>query len=1014
MIDRIIEFSVKKPYQILLFFLIFTLFGFYLIDKNKFDAIPDLSDKQVIVEINSQGNSPKTIEEQITYPLTQSLLSIPNTKTVRGFSFINKSYIYIIFEDNVDLYWARSRVLEYLNSAQSDLPNNISYEIGSDASGVGWIYQYALIDKTNTYDISELTSFQNWNIKQKLESVDGVSEIASVGGYKKEYEIILSPNKINSYNIEPNDIEQAIKKNNAEVGGSIIEQGEKEFLIQSDGLLRNINDIENIIIKYNKDTQQNILLKDIAHIRKGSESRRGIAELNGEGEVVGGIVVMRYNANPLETISKIKDKIKEIKKSLPKEIEFITVYDRSNLINNSIDNLKSKITEEIIIVSLICLFLFFSLRSSLAIIISIPISVILSFIFTYFLDLTLNIMSLGGIAISIGVIVDAAIVMVDNVNRRIDEKDNNKELIIKACKEVAPSLFFSLLIISISFLPLFLLTGQESKMFEPLVITKTIIMFLSTIIAITFIPAIISLFVKRPALKEEKHYFFKPIIFSYKKIISFLLKFKKTTITLLLISTISVIIPFNKMTYEFIPELNEGDLLYMPTTLPSVSPSEAQKILQITDRLIKQVPEVKTVFGKVGKADTSTDPAPLTMFETTIQLKDKSEWREGFTLQDIINELDKKVQIPSLRNAWIQPIKTRIDMLSTGVKSPIAIKVSGDNFDKITKTAKSIEDKLKGISNIKSIFAERLSEGTYLNIDPKRDILNQEGINISDFQQYVKYAIGGQQVDTIYQGRERYGISIRYPRQYRDNIQNIKDLPISINNNYYLMSELADINIENYPTMIKTENSELVSYIYIYLKDNNFNNFINKANKKINEINLNGNFVEWIGDYKKLKQSEETFSLIIPLVIFIILFIVFSLYQSIYLTTINFLSIIFSISGSIWLLNIFGFSFSIATYVGLLALAGLSIELSILMTTYILNEKGNKIERIINGAVKRIRPKFITALTVIFSLLPIMLSDGAGNEFLITIVAPLFYGIIFSFLYSLLFLPLFIYYHLKD
>tara|TARA_B100000700_G_scaffold71271_1_gene79293 strand:+ start:60030 stop:63071 length:3042 start_codon:yes stop_codon:yes gene_type:complete len=1013
MINKIIEFSVKKPYQILLLFLVLTVFGFYLIDKNKFDAIPDLSDKQVIVEISSQGNSPKTIEEQITYPLTQSLLSIPKTKTVRGFSFINKSYIYIIFEDSVDLYWARSRVLEYLNSAKSDLPSNVSYEIGSDASGVGWIYQYALTDKTNTYNISDLTTFQDWTIKQKLESVSGVSEIATVGGYKKEYEVIISPNKMLSYELEPKDIEAAIRKNNSEVGGSILEQGEKEFLIQSDGLLRNINDIKNIIIKYNPKTQENILLKDISHIREGAEPRRGIAELNGQGEVVGGIVVMRYNANPLKTIEGIKKKIKEIKNSLPKEIEFVTVYDRSKLINNSIDNLKNKITEEIIIVSLICLLLFFSIRSSLAIIISIPISVIISFIVTYYLDLTLNIMSLGGIAISIGVIVDAAIVMVDNVNRKINTK-NTKETFIKACQEVAPSLFFSLLIISISFLPLLLLTGQESKMFEPLVLTKTIIMFLSTIIAITFIPAIIAIFVKKPALKEEKHYFFIPIIFIYKKIINFLLKFKKTTITISILLILSVTYPINKMTYEFIPELNEGDLLYMPTTLPSISPTEAQKILQITDKLIKQVPEVKTVFGKVGKAETSTDPAPLTMFETTIQLKDKIEWRKGFTLQDIIRDLDQKVQIPSLRNAWIQPIKTRIDMLSTGVKSPIALKISGTKFDDITKLAKNIENKIKNIDNVQSVFAERLSEGSYLKINPKRDKLNKEGINITDFQQYVKYAVGGQQVDTIYQGRERYGISLRYPREYRDNIQKIKDMYISINNKNYSLSEIADINIENYPTMIKTENSELVSYIYIYLKNNDFESFIKKANKEIENINFNGNYIEWIGDYKKLKESEETFSFIIPLVVLVILFIVFSLYQSIYLTTVNFLSIIFSISGSIWLLSFFGFNFSIATYVGLLALAGLSIELSILMTTYILNEKGNKKNRLINGAVKRIRPKFITALTVIFSLLPIMLSEGAGNEFLITIVAPLFFGIIFSFLYSLIFLPIFISYYLKD
>tara|TARA_Y100000034_G_scaffold27924_1_gene33561 strand:+ start:8098 stop:11127 length:3030 start_codon:yes stop_codon:yes gene_type:complete len=1009
MFNNIISYSVYHSKIIVFIFIILSFFGFKLIEKNNFDAIPDLSDKQVIVEINYPSSSPKTIEEQITYPLTQKLISVPNTKTVRGFSFVNKSYIYIIFEDNVDLYWARSRVLEYLNSAESILPQNATYNLGSDASGVGWIYQYALIDKTNTFDIEELTRIQNWELKQKLESVKGVAEIATVGGFNKEFRITINPFKLISYNITINDVINSIKSNNNEVGGGLLEQGEKEFLIQSNGLITEIEDIKNIVIKYNNETKQGITLSDVGFVVESAKSRRGLAELNGQGEVIGGIVVMRYNENPLNVINNIKNKIKEIKKTLPKEVELVSVYDRSTLINKSIDNLENKIIKEIIIISLVCFILFLSISSSIVIIITMPVSLLISFIFTYFMNINLNIMSLAGLAISIGVVTDSAIVMIDNVYRKCN-KFNKKE-ILNACKEVAPSLFFSLFIITISFMPLFMLTGQESKMFEPLVITKSLIMGISTLLTITLIPALITIFIRKPIKSEKEHFLFKPFIYLYKNIIEFLVKFKfiSIIITVLVVGYSAFII--KDMNYEFIPELNEGDLLYMPTTQPSISVSEAQKLLQTTDKLIKQIPEVKTVFGKIGRAETSTDPAPMTMLETTIQLKDKSEWRDGYTIKDIINDLDNNVQIPSLRNAWIQPIKTRIDMLSTGIKSPIALKISGKNINDITNNAILIESKIQNIDNIKSVYAEKLSKGSYLNIYPKRNTLNSNGITINEFQNYIQYLLGNSPIDTLYIDRERYDVSLEIQNKYTSNINTINNTPLYLNGSYYLLNDLAEVKVEDYPTVIKSENSELVSYIYIYLKDNNYEKFKNEADLILEELSLNNTYFEWIGDYNKLENSKEKFSIIIPLILLIILFIVYSLFNSGYIAFVNLLGIFFSLSGAIILLNIYNFNLSISTAVGFIALSGLTIELSILMSLYIKNEEKNKV---VNGAVKRLRPKLTTALTIILSLIPIMYSMDTGSEFLINVIAPMYYGIIFSFIYVLFILPVLLSFYFKD
>lgn len=1009
MLNKIIELSIKHSFIVIIFTLILSFLGVKSLFNNKYDAIPDLSDKQVIINVEFNGQSPTTIEQQVTYPLTQNFLGIPETKTVRAVTMTNQAYIYIIFNDNVDLYWARSRVLEHINQ-NNNIPSDVNISIGEDASGVGWIYQYALIDKTNTLDNQKLTEIHDFIISPKLKSIQGVANIATVGGYKKTYEINILPEKLLQHNLTIEQIIKSINEQNREVGGSIIQQGEKEFLVQSKSLFKNIDEIKNTFIE---GLDYSLKLSDITIIKESSLTRRGIADLNGDGEVVGGIVIMRYNENPLNTIKQVKQEIKNINKSLPTGVEFITVYDRSKLITNSIDNIIDKITIEIITVFIVCLIFFFSIKNSFAVIFTVPISILLLFITTEHINLTLNIMSLGGIIISIGVIVDAAIVFIDNTQRRIQENGFTNETIVKSCQEIAPSIFSSLFIILISFTPLFLLTGQESKMFEPLVLTKTIIMIFSTIISITFIPAIIKLFISKKAPDESNHFIIKHIQNGYKNIIQLFLKVKLIPLSLFITVTIGGFYSVSGIKYEFLPELNEGDLLYMPTTLPSISAYEAQELLQVTNKLIKKTPEVKTVFGKIGRAETSTDPAPLTMIETTIQLKDRSEWREGFTLNDIIDELNHNVDIPSLNNSWTQPIKTRLDMLSTGIKSPMGLKITGNDFKSLNDTAKKIESKLKDNPSIQSVFAERINGGTYLNIIPDREKLYQLNIPMSVVNQHIEFLLGGKQIDTVFEKRNRFPIQIRYPLPIRNSIYDIENLPVIYKDNVYLLSDLAEVKIETNPSMIKTENSELVSYVYIYPKNNDFQQTIKTSTEIIDNIDLDGNFYQWIGDYQKLQETESSLKTIIPIILIICFIIIYLLFKSIGISVINLTSIVFSTAGALFFLNFFNQNISISTYVGLIALIGLSIELSILMTTYILNENGTSIEKIINGSVKRLRPKIITALTIIISLYPVVFWSGVGNEFLKAISFPLFFGIIFAFFYALFILPILLYFSLK-
>ena len=786
LINNIIKKSIESKFMIVIIMILSVFFGVKELTKTPLDALPDLSDVQVVVKTNYSGQAPKLVEDQITYPLSIAMLSVPKAKTVRGFSFFGDSYVYIIFEDGTDIYWARSRVLEYLNQVSDKLPEGVKTSIGPDASGVGWVYQYALIDKTGKNDLSELKSLQDWFLKIELQSVNGVSEVASVGGMELSYQIVLDPNKVLKYNLNLNNIKNKIKLSNSEVGGSVVEMAESEYMVRSKGYLSKLKDFESIPLGILSETGSPLLLKDIATIRKGSLSRRGGAELNGEGEVVGGIVVMRHGENALKTIENVKKKLEELKRGLPEGVEIVTVYDRSKLIEKSVDNLFFKVFEEILIVGFVCLIFLYHARSALVAVFVLPLSVLISFIVMNYIGLNANIMSLGGIAIAIGAVVDGAIVMVENTHKHLEkflhknEREPNVEerwnIVLKSSEEVGSAIFFSLLIITLSFIPVFALEAQEGRLFTPLALTKTIVMGVSVILSITVIPVLIGFFIKGKIPLEKNNPISRFLIRIYTPALRTTLKYPKIIVAISLLAVASVYYPMKNIGSEFMPELEEGDLLYMPTTVSGISIGKATQLLQQTDRLIKTQKEVKSVFGKVGRANTATDPAPLTMLETTIMLKDKSEWREGYTIEKIIEELDSIVNVPGVTNAWVQPIKTRIDMLSTGIKTPIGLKLSGSNISELQNLGMSVESILKNMPETKSAFAERSSSGRYIDITPLPEMYSRYNINLEDIQDVVRYAIGGKKFDTVISGDERYSINMRYPIELRDDIEKIKKI----------------------------------------------------------------------------------------------------------------------------------------------------------------------------------------------------------------------------------------------
>ncbi|MCG9738809.1 efflux RND transporter permease subunit [Shewanella insulae] len=1030
MLKKIIEASIAQRLMVLIIALMITAWGVQELRKTPLDALPDLSDVQVIIKTPYPGQAPKLVEEQVTYPLSTAMLAVPGAKTVRGYSFFGDSYVYVIFEDGTDIYWARSRVLEYLSQVSSRLPQGLQPSLGPDASGVGWIYEYALVDRSGNLDLSQLKSLQDWYLKLELQSVAGVSEVATVGGMEQTYQIVIEPDKLAIYKLDIAAVKNAINKSNTEAGGSVIEMAEAEYMVRAKGYRQTLDDFREIPLGVTSPSGTALLLKDVATVRKGPASRRGIAELDGEGEVVGGIIVMRYGENALATIDAVKAKLEQLKAGLPQGVEIIPTYDRSELINESVDNLFHKVIEEMLVVGLVCLLFLLHARSTLVAVITLPLSILIAFIVMNKMGVNANIMSLGGIAIAIGAVVDGAIVMIENMHKHLEHfKDeyrrdpDNKEhwhIVAKASIEVGPALFFSLLIITLSFVPVFALEAQEGRLFSPLAYTKTFAMAAAAILSITLVPILMGYFIRGKIPKETSNPISRVLIALYKPSLKLVLRFPKITLLLAVVALGSAWHPVTNMGSEFMPELEEGDLLYMPTALPGISASKAAEVLQQTDRLIKTVPEVKRVFGKVGRAETATDPAPLTMLETTIMLKPREEWREGVELQDVIDQLQKTVKVPGLTNAWVQPIKTRIDMLSTGIKTPVGIKITGADVNELQKVGADIEAILSQLPNTKSAYAERVGGGRYVDITPKLDVASRYGMTLTDIQDVVRYAIGGMDIGESIQGAERYPINLRYPRALRDNIEKLRELPVITKSGHYLpLRNLADIEITDGAPMLKSENGRLISWVFVDIQDTSIGEYIKEAKAALDQqLKVPPRYsYNFAGQYEYMQRVDAKLKKVIPMALGVIFILLMMTFGSPLQASIIMLSLPFALVGSTWLLFALDFNMSVAVAVGMIALAGVAAEFGVVMLVYLNNAIKHRQdtggyeyvadlkEALIEGAVMRIRPKAMTVATIFFGLLPIMWGAGSGNDVMQKIAAPMVGGMITAPLLSLFVLP---------
>ena len=1036
MIASVIKAAINNRVIVLLLAGLFSLWGAYSIKQMPMDAIPDLSDVQVIVRTSFPGQAPQVIEDQITYPLSTAMLSVPGATTVRGYSFYGDSFIYILFSDDTDLYWARSRVLEYLSQVADQLPNGIKPKLGPDATGVGWIYQYALLDRSGKTDLAELRSIQDWFLKFELQSVEGVAEIASLGGMTKQYQVEIDPNKLRGYYLTLANVTQAIKDSSLQRSGSTIEISEAEYMVRMDGYINSVRDIGLISIPTirRRTSINSVLLEDVAaDIHIGPAARRGIADLNGEGEVVGGIVVMRSGENALRTIQRVKDKLEILKKSLPSNIEIVETYDRSQLINKGVDNLSFRLLEELVVVILICGLFLYHFRSSLVILISLPIGILIAFGIMNAQGITANIMSLGGIAIAIGAMVDASIVMIENVHKHLeraltDSKVTNREsnwtkndkrlqIIINGAVEVGKPLFYSLLIITFSFLPIFTLEAQEARLFLPLAFTKTYAMAVAAGLSITLVPVLIVFLVKGNIKSESENPFSRSLSNLYQPIIKRALNKPILTLALTLIIVLSAAFPVSQLGGEFMPDMDEGDLLYMPTTLPGISIGKAKEILQQTDRMIKSVPEVRQVFGKVGRADTATDPAPLTMIESTILLKEKSEWREGMNLQKIIKELDQRVQIPSLSNAWLMPIRTRIDMQSTGINTPIGLKISGPDLSVIQELGMKIEAVLGGMDETASVYSERANDARYININVDRYAAAHFGLSVAEILETASIAIGGKDIVYNVEGRERYAINLRYPQGMRDSIEKLKSLQlIATEDTHVQLQDLAEISLGAGPPIIKSENGRLNSWVHVTQEGSDIAGYVSLAKELIEmQISLpSGYVIEWAGQYQFMQRAKARMQLIIPVTLFIILILLYFCFKSFIESAIVMLSVPLALVGGVWLQYFLGYNFSIASAVGFIALAGVAAEFGIVMLVY-LNEAVKRLKptdkaslylAVVDGAVNRVRPKAMTAAVIIVGLLPVMIAEGTGSEVMHRIVAPMLGGMITAPLVSMVLIPI--------
>jgi Cu(I)/Ag(I) efflux system membrane protein CusA/SilA len=1028
MIAHVIRWSAVNRLMVMLVTLMVVAWGVFAMLKTPLDAIPDLSDTQVIIRTQWSGQAPQIVENQVTYPLTTTMLSVPGVKTVRGYSFFGDSFVYILFNDGTDQYWARSRVLEYLSQISSRLPKGVSPSLGPDATGVGWVYEYALVDKSGKHDLGELRALQDWFLKFELKTIPGIAEVATIGGMVKQYQVQIDPNKLRDYKLPLSKVISAIQMANQETGGAVVELAEAEYMVRAHGYLESLNDFRNIPISVS-DSGTPILLSDIAHIQIGPELRRGVAELNGQGEVAGGVIVVRSGQNALEVIDAVKTKLESLKKGLPQGVEIVTTYDRSQLIKRAIDNLSHKLIEEFIVVALICIIFLWHFRSALVAIVALPLGVLISFIVMYYQGINANIMSLGGIAIAIGAMVDAAIVMIENAHRKLEDfrhehgELSNKQridVIIGAASEVGPALFFSLLIITLSFIPVFTLEAQEGKLFAPLAFTKTYAMAAAAGLSVTLVPVLMTFFIRGKIRSETENPLNRWLIAIYKPMLGSVLRHPKLTIGAAVVVVLITLWPLGKLGSEFMPPLDEGDLLYMPTALPGLSVSKASEILQLSDRLIKTVPEVKSVFGKTGRAETATDPAPLEMLETTIQFKPRSEWREGMTTDKLIKELDNRLKIPGMANVWVQPIRNRIDMLSTGIKSPVGIKIGGPDLATLEKLGEAVERIMKKVPGASSVIAERVTGGRYIDIRIDRLKAARYGLNIAEVQQLISIAIGGDNIAEKVDGLARFPINVRFPRELRDSVEKLKTLPIVTEGGATVpLGTVADITITDGPPMIKSENARPNVWVYVDIQGRDLGGFVSEAKAILDkELQLPAGYsLNWSGQFEYFERASKRLSYVVPMTLGIVFIMLFLAFKRIGPAVLILFSLPFALVGAIWFLYLLKFHFSIASGVGMIALAGLAAEFGIIMLVYLdealdryrkagkLNTLEDWHAALIEGAVLRVRPKAMTVAVILAGLIPILIGTGTGSEAMSRIAAPMVGGMLTAPLLSLFVLP---------
>lgn len=1053
MLEKIIEWSIRNKYMVVLLTAFMVIGGIYALKNTPLDAIPDLSDVQVIIFTEYPGQAPQVVEDQVTYPLTTQMLAVPQAKTVRGFSFFGISFVYIIFEDGTDLYWARSRVLEYLNYAAGRLPKGVTPSLGPDATGVGWIYEYAL--ESDRHNLQELRSIQDWFLRYELTAVDGVSEVASIGGYVKQYQVEIDPLQLLSHHLTIPQIRKAIQRSNNDVGGRLVEIAETEFMVRGLGYIKSTKDLEHIVVGTDQRGTP-ILLRDLARVNIGPELRRGAAELDGQGEAVGGIVVMRFGENALQTIENVKEKLKQLQAGLPEGVRIVPTYDRSGLIERAVDTLKEKLLEESIVVALVTALFLFHLPSALVAIFTLPVAILIAFLIMHAQGINANIMSLGGIAIAIGAMIDAAIIMIENAHKHLERDQGKKphwEIILASAKEVGPTLFFSLLVITVSFVPVFALQEQSGRLFKPLAFTKTYSMGAAALLSITIVPVLMGWFIRGKIKPEHANPINRLLIRIYHPIVDFVLNWRKLTLVVALLLVCSIWYPLSKMGSEFMPPLYEGDLLYMPTTMPGISITKAKELLQQTDRIIAQFPEVERTFGKVGRAETATDPAPLSMLETTIMLKPEDEWRKvptprfysdwdnsleflktplrfvlpeekPISVEKLTEELNNAIQFPGLTNAWTMPIKTRIDMLSTGIKTPVGIKIMGPDLQILSDLGEQIEVLVRNLPGTLSAFSERVVGGNYLDFTIDRIEIARYGLTVADVQEIIQTAVGGMNVTQTVEGLERYPVNIRYQRDYRDDLQSLNQVLVPLKDGKHVpISQLAKIEIKKGPPGIKSENARRTAWVYVDLRGIDVGTYVKTAQAAVNEqITLPAGYsIVWSGQFEYMESARKRFIVIIPLTILIIFVILYASTKSIVKTAIVFLAVPFSLVGAFWFLWLLDYNMSVAVWVGVIALAGLDAETGVVMLLYLdlahklwgdsgrMQTLGDLKQAIHHGAVKRIRPKVMTIAVIIAGLLPIMWSHGAGADVMKRIAAPMVGGVVTSGIMELMVYPVIFY-----